>query len=412
MAQGAAQANAVLKSVGDQAKVTEDATKRIGTSLSGAFQSTGGTLQVAQGITQIGNAFQQLNFAAGGSGIARTLLEISKTAADYRALASGVSGVGGAFTALRAIMLAHPILTIASVLSLAASAMSLFSKNTEEATDAFSKFADTQNRLRVEGGVASAFGRDDILQEIEKRREKARFDAAVDIGLSGQPVQFDKLAEILGGSAAADARLRAVGFDRSRSFDPSKGFGAFVNPSIPSDTAINAIGFRPQRIVLPDEAINAAGFAITPLPGAERNGQPSLSTPFGPSLPPGFAETRATELNGSLLPNGGFRFNIDEQLAREQEDNARQLQQEFEELQRTARGVGETLGDGIADAILQARSLKDVINSLAQDLARTLIRQSVGNLATSLVSSFGQTAAQQSGPPGTAGSAGLTPGQG
>jgi len=398
MAQGAAQANAALKSVGDQAKVAEDATKKVGSSLSNAFQATGGTLQVAQGITQIGTAFQQMNIAAAGGGISRTLLEIGKTASDFRALAGGIGGATSALAVMRGVLAAHPILVIATVIGLASSAMSLFASKTDEATE---------NIKRQETALDGMLKR---LDEINLRSRLGENDPRKTIRGTVDTLVALNTSDAKTISARTAANLFGVDENEIRAKIGAAGVGERALEFAPFDPTRQRFSSQ-QRFAVDQfnrEDVIAAGERL--LEQRRQSEIDAAKVPFGPALPPGFSDTRNTELNGSLLPNGGFKFNIDEQLAREQEDNARQLQQEFEELQRTARGVGETLGDGIADAIIQARSLKDVVNSLAQDLARTLIRQSVGNLATSLVSSFGQTAAQQ-GPPGTAGTAGLTPGQ-
>lgn len=173
---GAAEAERALGGVGAAAGKTGQAIDDLGNratraaagvgNLSNAFQSVGGSIQVGQGITQTLAALERADVAGAGTNVARTLLEISKTGADFRQLAAGVGATGGAFSALRAVMVAHPLLTIATAIGLASTAFSLFTSNADRAKAAVDALAASQERLKQSlQSVASA----DAIARIRER---------------------------------------------------------------------------------------------------------------------------------------------------------------------------------------------------------------------------------------------------
>jgi len=119
-------------------KAAEGAARSIQVSnqaVSSAFQATGGTVQVAGGITATAKALADLNIAAASSNAARLLLEIGKTAQDFKEVAAGVQQVttsydiygtkittvtqatsrfGAVFATLNGIIKANPLLAAAT----------------------------------------------------------------------------------------------------------------------------------------------------------------------------------------------------------------------------------------------------------------------------------------------------------
>lgn len=147
-AEGAAQA----------AAKTGQAVADSGSKMNAAFQATGGSIQIAGGIAQTAKAFGELNIQAGLFNSSRLLLEIGKTASDFRELASGVTGVSGAFGTLSAIVKANPLLAAATAIGAIATALSLFTKETKEATSAYKGFGDALRQSLVERQVAELLG--------------------------------------------------------------------------------------------------------------------------------------------------------------------------------------------------------------------------------------------------------------
>lgn len=129
-----------------------------GAKMNAAFQATGGSIQIAGGIAQTAKAFGELNIQAGLFNSSRLLLEIGKTASDFRELASGVTGVSGAFGTLSAIVKANPLLAAATAIGAIATALSLFTKETKEATSAYKGFGDALRQSLVERQVAELLG--------------------------------------------------------------------------------------------------------------------------------------------------------------------------------------------------------------------------------------------------------------
>lgn len=163
-------------------KAAEGAARSIQVSnqaVSSAFQATGGTVQVAGGITATAKALSDLNIAAASSNAARLLLEIGKTAQDFKEVAAGVQQVttsydiygtkittvtqatsrfGAVFATLNGIIKANPLLAAATAISAIGTALSLFSSKTDEATESYKKFGDALRELRIDAETAAYLG--------------------------------------------------------------------------------------------------------------------------------------------------------------------------------------------------------------------------------------------------------------
>ena len=158
-------------------KAAEGAARSIQVSnqaVSSAFQATGGTVQVAGGITATAKALADLNIAAASSNAARLLLEIGKTAQDFKEVAAGVQQVttsydiygtkittvtqatsrfGAVFATLNGIIKANPLLAAATAISAIGTALSLFSSKTEQATDAYRGFTEELAKASLQRSV-------------------------------------------------------------------------------------------------------------------------------------------------------------------------------------------------------------------------------------------------------------------
>ncbi len=163
-------------------KAAEGAARSIQVSnqaVSSAFQATGGTVQVAGGITATAKALADLNIAAASSNAARLLLEIGKTAQDFKEVAAGVQQVttsydiygtkittvtqatsrfGAVFATLNGIIKANPLLAAATAISAIGTALSLFSSKTEQATDAYRGFTEELAKTRISDQAAAILG--------------------------------------------------------------------------------------------------------------------------------------------------------------------------------------------------------------------------------------------------------------
>jgi hypothetical protein len=140
------------------AERTGQAVSDSGAKMNAAFQATGGSLQIAGGIAQTAKAFGELNVQAGLFNSSRLLLEIGKTANDFRELASGVSGVSGAFGTLTAIIKANPLLAAATAIGAIATAIGLFASETDKATASYQKFGEGLRDLKIDAQTAAYLG--------------------------------------------------------------------------------------------------------------------------------------------------------------------------------------------------------------------------------------------------------------
>lgn len=156
--QGAQVAEQAMTRVTKAAESTGKAVQDAGAKMSAAFQATGGSIQIAGGLAQTAKAFGELNVQAGLFNSSRLLLEIGKTAQDFRELSAGVTGVSGAFSTLAAIVKANPLLAAATAIGTIASAIGLFASETDKATESYRKFGDSLRELRIDAQTAAYLG--------------------------------------------------------------------------------------------------------------------------------------------------------------------------------------------------------------------------------------------------------------
>lgn len=156
--QGAQVAEQAMTRVTKAAEGTGKAVQDAGAKMSAAFQATGGSIQIAGGLAQTAKAFGELNVQAGLFNSSRLLLEIGKTAQDFRELSAGVTGVSGAFGVLSTIIKANPLLAAASAIGAIASAISLFASETKKATDAYEEFGAALQKQRISAQAAAYLG--------------------------------------------------------------------------------------------------------------------------------------------------------------------------------------------------------------------------------------------------------------
>lgn len=158
---GSQTAEQALSGVTAAAAKTQSSLTNVGGGLRNTFQAVGGVSQVGQGIAQTADAFGKLNVAVGAFAASSLLLEVGKTAQDFKDMAGTVTVVtrdiygmtstttraATAFETLRAAVRAHPILTLATVIGAVAGVMALMGKNTDDATKKIDEQAEAMDRL-------------------------------------------------------------------------------------------------------------------------------------------------------------------------------------------------------------------------------------------------------------------------
>lgn len=330
--------------------------------LGDAFQSVGGSLQVGQGISQVLQSLERADIAGAGTNVARTLLEISKTGQDFRQLASGVGATGGAFATLRTVMAAHPILTIASVVGLAATAFSVLSSNADKATTSVERQVTALDRLRDglrEVEVRAGFGGGDprtssrgtvdtlTALTLSDQRSFQSADVARLLGISDQDFRY-----LLYQGGAGESALQLSQFDRRL------GLGRFQNTAFDRQTTLNAaeILLRQRR---EQEQL-----------GAFQRGAPQ------PNL---------DAIGGTRLPLTQYGPGADD-WEQEQERRAAALeefQQQVQELRQVGAEVGSTFASAFESVISGANSAREAVAALARSLGSSLLQSVFRNLGSS-----------------------------
>ena len=340
----------------------EDATKaqRAFASLSAA----GNSLQIGTGIAQAARAMGQFNFEVAAFQTARVAL-------DFGQLTASVGRVGLSFSTLGAIMRAHPIFLLATAIGTVASIMSLIAGSTDKATESFQRQAQAVDGLLKktrELDIRRGYGEFDERQGVAgtvsaltaiRTSDKLRYGPAEAAGLFGVSEQDLRYALARSGLGEGALEGRISQFQDSRAL--ARGEAPRFNYAM-QDFSAQQIAAAGEDLLRQRQATAGRGFAVPP-----------YQSPFGSR---NYVESTFNE-----------RLNV-------ANDEFEKAQAEFRMMQESARQVGEYLGDGIADAVLQLRSAREVIASIAADMARMGIRSAVGSLAANFAGAFNPTATQ------------------
>lgn len=394
MQRGAQQAEQALRGVQQASDRTATSVNNAGRSLSNAFQATGGSIQIAQGISQTAAALGSLNTAAGLFAASRSLLEVGKTADDFRSLrgqittvtrdiygmATATTRTAGVWSSLGSIIRAHPLLAIASVVSIAASAMSLFSSRSDQATESIKRQATELDKLLSlqrdrEIGSRVAFGAVDPRTSAASTLDTLaalRSDGNAPIGIGQAARSFgvsesdfrQLLNQANGTTEFGEYDLRPTGLRRF----PGQAPGYLVGQADPS--RIEAAG----RILLERRQYRGPGYASGAYPG------PEIGLPQG-------------TLDSSSM-------NYVEQSAddrrRVEEEHSERINENMRRAADYADQIGQSFGAAFADVILGASTLKQALAGLLQQGVRSGLSSAFGTVFSAAGRAFGATGTQQS----------------
>jgi hypothetical protein len=405
MQRGAQQATKALDDVGQKATVTSASMQNVGKSMSAAFQATGGTIQVAQGITQTARAFGELNSAAGLFGASRILLEIGKTTDDFRQLGGAVGGVGSVFTRVGAIMRAHPLLTIATLLSAAASAMSLFGDNTKKAASAHEELAKSMREANAQNSTNALLGlggTDARLGSLQRAVQRTYAPGASsltvsqlagsDLGLSPMSVlRFLANNPQFQGPANAS---RPFGGNTALEYMRTGYYTASGNPfddSIPKEPVAGSRGLFRYR-ARPE--LNLSPEAQRALFASLYSGIQQEDASIAGLYQFGAADVRGKSPFPESYKSSGLPMNYVEQSAQDrsqvEENNRRRQEESAERIRQTFEGIGQDIGLVAADLATGAVTFRQAIASIAQQLLRQGLSSGVGAIFSSFASTAGQ----------------------
>lgn len=368
--QGAQVAEQALKRVQTAAEGTGKAVQDAGTKMSAAFQATGGSIQIAGGLAQTAKAFGELNIQAGLFSSSRLLLEIGKTTQDFKELASGVKGVGGAFSVLSQIIRANPLLAAATAIGAIASAIGFFTTETKKATDAYAEFGATLEKQRVSARAAQYLGiagpgPQGSLSAIQGVAEQQVLPGAAPMNLQqfGQLGYGATAARYLAQRGTPEQQAEARAYFRRGGSDISLGYGTETVsqfergrlPDIQLDAAQTQAILRGIYQSIQQEAPIAAATVST---GAITTGGGTSRYTASPMMGMNAFENAAA--TAAMIAN----------YKKQEAEDAKRVAENFARAADYAGQVGGSLGSAFADVLMKTTTLRQAFASIVASFAR------------------------------------------
>lgn len=390
--------------------------------VSAAFQATGGTVQVAGGITATAKALTDLNAAAASSNAARLLLEIGKTAQDFKEVAAGVKNVsttfdvygnkvttvtqatgrfGTVFATLNGIIKANPLLAAVTAISAIGTALTLFTSETKKATDAYEEFGAALQKQRISAQAAQYLGiagpgPQGSLAAIQGVAERQVLPGAAPMNLQqfGQLGYGATAARYLAQQGTPEQQRMALEYMRTGGYQsPTYAYGAMGTrtqvgtqfqqglPQIQLDAAQTQAVLRGIYQSIQQQAPTAAAAASTggyvPNPQLAEYYEQMQGPLYGPAPAP-FTSTGTRNMTGSLTGMGLADTAMQAaQLGQMALDNQRRITElkaqearYAEQAANYAGQVGGTLGAAFADVLMKTTTLRQAFASIVSSFAR------------------------------------------
>lgn len=388
-----------------------------GDGLAGRISGVAGALSGLRSISSA-TSFQHLAFEAG------------KLYDDFRGLQAGVGGTSTAFETLKAVMKAHPIFVITTVISAAAGLMSVLGSTTKATATEFDRLGQSMTKLRFDEeaakllgvsatgpqearlrniltgasaalenqdfsvgsiGSASQQGNIQVLRYLASQGDQraleylqtGRYKAAPGEGdrpglnpLYWSDYSTDPTRLTLTRDQARDFLRRSYDFERGR-LDETRASEQSTGGATSSISSILGSGPSPYR----DEALYGTGYMLRPggYDGSLERGGSGYSPAFSP---------------------GGFPF-IDgaqqSEIQRAQEAADRAQAERLQRNMEMADQLGDAIGGALASGILGAQSMGRAFASLFAGFADQGIRAATRGLTSAVFGGFGTTGAQGGG---------------
>lgn len=397
-------ADQTAASVGKVGQEFDKAAKTIGPSGGGAGGGSGGGggggasggggssgTGLAARISGVTGAMSGLRSVVGATSFSQLSFEVGKLYDDFQGLKAGLGSTATGFGALKAVMKAHPILTIASIVSAAVTAFSYLSSAIGETADSYDSLGASMRKARLDEEAAAVFGLDRVapaegsaravIEEYKAMREAGNINLYSLSRASGRPV--DEIASYMANLTGEE-----------KYYEVLRGRGAYIgtDPNVgpmykPIDTKSISV---PQDIA--GDIMYQRYYDLN-----KRAGQIKAS-----------GSGTASMFYGPTREEAGVQA---ERIADEQRQAALEAQQAMEELKNDAKELGNYMGDAFYNAVSGAQSLRQVVSSIISDFARMASRQAFSGMFQSIAGGFGGTASQGQfqGPPTAAG---VAPGPG
>ena len=364
MERGAQQAQQALNKVTQSVKLTDQA-------LNKAFQTTGGTIQVAGGISQTAKALADLNAASAASSAARTLLEIGRTAQDFRELSQGIQQSAATYDiygnkittaaaatgrlqsvmmTLGAVVRANPLLAIATAIGAISTAMSVFGDNTKKAADAYGELGAEMRKVRTTEAAAEYLG---ITADTGAQRRALVMrtaEQAMGRGMTMQDLQASGMGMDAMRFLASRGNQQAIDYMRQGGSYTTRSYAAGMQ-------GVTVRQFERGR--MPDVGLNAEQTQDFLRARARETGM--VPTP---------AQAGGTDyFRGGMQGAAQTAMLIAEYKRKEAEDSQR-VAENMARAADYAGNIGATVGSAFADVLMKTTTLRQAFASIVASIAR------------------------------------------
>ena len=436
--QGLQQANKALDETAQKADRAEREVKQMGQAshvagrdMGAAFAATGGGLAITHGLEGISSGFRSGNSAMAAFAASQALLDLGRFAEDMKSVSAATGGATTVFGTLGTVIRAHPLMTIASVLAVAASAMAVFGDDTSGAADEMERLGDAMRKAEASQYVQRVLG---LSQDPGVRgKQQAVFQALQRYDV-GELQTFGELAKSLGISTQdIRNRLQQAPQDVLQAI-PRRGLARQLPGAAPSQ--IYGAQRVPREVaefivrqIYADLSREARSLATTPSRAAGRAapGQPftfdfpAAGAPFtrgGVMYPQGYGTGEMLMRRpgdpgtfGYQPPSGpglsggmgmvGYGMNMGMQTLTQMQafanEQALEAKQAMDELVAQGQQFGQTIGDAffrVAEGTMTAKqAMAELVRQFAQMAAQSAFRGIGGDLFGRFAPTQTQTAA-------------------
>jgi hypothetical protein len=406
-----------------------------GRNMSAAFAATGGGLAITHGLEGIATGFRSGNSAMSAFAASQALLDLGRFAEDMKGVTQAAGGATSIFGTLGAVMKAHPLMTIATVLAGAAAAMAIFSDDTGEAADEFDRLAESMEKVRISRQAAELLGVSQ-LSAAQRQQQGVRGAAEAFVtggatyggmaGALGVPMQeLLRLQQVGGAALPTEPVFRRVGgagqFGASRMEEVP-----FAEQQVTREAAQAILRTLYRQLESETKQLQAKGgtaagagaalggpgfdiFAVGQAGGAFARDGTVYPAGFGtgqalmrqPGMPGTFGYQPAALTGGAAPGTGMLGFGMDRMmqaslaLADYQREQADLAKQRMDELVALGEDFGATIGDAffrVAEGTATARQAAAELVRMFAQMASTGIFRQIGK---SIGSAFAPTPTQE-----------------
>ncbi len=419
-----------------------DKSAKAGKNMSAAFAATGGGLAVTHGLSGIADGFRRADGSMAAFAASQALLDMGRMAEDMKGVAGATGEATSMFSKMGAIMKAHPIMTIAALLAAAATAMSIFSNDTDDATESVDilgeAIKDLEARSKTQlalssGMVSGAAPRLSAVSKgyeaIERRGYQSQFSMQDLYRESGVPIaelqrQASQIGAPIVGSGGTATMSREVAQELLKAvYKDLQGILAIERSGVGASFSLGVTGMPRARVPdtygppMPDQLPPTSTEAVT-------NAAQSISdqitawygAPLGPPQPTSAASLNALSpqqlagMSGTLDPQfnlssfrqksfgGGGALISGERYAEvetERNQAIAEANQNMQELIMKGEQFGQTIGDAfmrVADGTMTAKqAMAELVRTFAQMGAQSVFKSIGGAVA----GGFGTTQTQE-----------------